>query len=667
MGPPYRKPPRLQAARLDGQDASDAALLQVLLEDYSEGRDDERTWITVLATLIAVAFTLVGLLAAAVTQTCRFNPSKSCTNVPDYLVGAAPLLPIALIAFTQMLGTASTFRHFYLRAIEEEIRQRLDASPAATSTIPPASYVDMTAELVSLRRGRMPYRILANLIVITVLLVFGGFAAYIGVHMDPVTQVLMTAIYAPIVLLLAYENYYAGAGGRSMFSRMARQYLIRRQAAGYTLNDVSTDSPASRQNKRSLVSYLILPRVAEWVKWAIAPGAFVVTAWATGTFHWKQFILVWLILEYLIYEARYQWNDIRGIHEDAKHPESTARLRLPDGTNARRNILASCLVGALRLGLALYIAALIHLIAAVALLIGLVFGVAIAYEGLRTAPANPHPSLRPTARSAAIWIIVGLGYAIRSGTGIWLGGLRLLTLTAISGMLYFTAFGIMFVLLTWVLEAAAYCSTDGGESLFPAPELAAKPHIAILLRWTGWSVRRGTASLPGATVRVLKEKRGKLYAPWNVALFFGAGLGAIVGTGLARSNPAAPAYGPVLAASLLGAILLMVFSGFATRLVVTAVVAVALVGITWPVVHSPLTIIAAIPWIAIAVDYAFFRESSYRDVMDFGPKLASGLATAARALLLLALRLVVGRQTWQSAGFGRRSQNPGHAPAQPPG
>ena len=658
---PRRKPTSsLPAAKLHGDAAGDSARLQILLEDYSQGRDDERNWNTVLASLIAVAFTLIGLLIAAVTQTCRFNTSNSCTQVPDYLIGATPLLPITLLMFTQLLGTVATFRFFYLRAVETEIQQYAGAPLRSISPITPASYIDMMTELTSLRRGRLQYRIVTFLLVGTLIAIFGGFACYIALHMDPTTQVVMTVIYAPIVLLMVSENYTAGPGGRSMFYKMARRYVAHRYTTGYFLLDLASQSSHLKQDKRSLPSYLLMPRVAEWVKWVISPGTFVVTAWATGAFrNWHQFILVWLILEYLIYEARYQWNDIRGIDEDADHPESAARLRLPGGPNARRNILASCLVGILRLILAVSIAAVTHLLAPVTLLIGLAFGAAIVYEALRAMPASSSLSPRPSARSVAIWITVGLGYAIRSGTGMWLGGVRLLSLTAISGMLYFLALGIMFVLLTWVLEAASYCSTDRKEFLFRAPGLKVKPHIATLLRWTGWTVQYGTGGVPGAAVPVLKEKQGKRYAPWNVALLLGAGLGAVVGTGLARSNPALTAYGPVVTASLLGALWLMIFSRFATRLAVTAAVAVALVGLTLPSVHHALAIIAAIPWIAIAACYAFFRNSSYQALMNFGPDLLSALKTAVLTLALRTLRLVVGRQTWQSIGFGPGTRNPG--------
>ena len=400
MAPRRRQTSPLRAAKLSGDTVDDSARLQILLEDYSQCRDDERNWNTVLASLFAVAFTLVGLLIAAVTQTCRFNASESCTNVPDYLVGAAPLLPIALIAYAESLGTVAAFRNFFMRVIEKEIQQYAGSPLKAISPVMPSSYVDMMTELISLRRGKLSYRMIVFLLVIIIIVIFGGFAVYIGLHMDPITQAAMTVIYAPIILLMAIENYSAGPGGRSMFYSIAQRYITHRYTTGYALQDLAIESSHVRRNERSLLSYLLMPRVAEWVKWVIAPGAFVVTAWATGAFrNWHQFIIVWLILEYLIYQARYQWNDIRGFHEDAEHPESTARLRLPGGPNARRNILASCLVGVLRLTLAVCIAAVTRLLPAVTLLIGLVFGVAIGYEALRAAPASPRLSLRPTVRS----------------------------------------------------------------------------------------------------------------------------------------------------------------------------------------------------------------------------------------------------------------------------
>ncbi|MBV9379974.1 MAG: hypothetical protein JOY82_01910 [Streptosporangiaceae bacterium] len=630
--------------------------MQILLEDYAQCRDDERTWSVVFVTLFTATVALVGLLAAAVTQTCAFTaPGKSCVAVPDYILGGAPLLPVAALTMAQMSATVATVRNFYLRGIEEELRGDSPEPFRSLGGLTPASYVSVMTELTSMRRGRIAYRLLAQLMLSTQFLVFGGLATYIGLHVGPVVQAGMTLLYGPTVVLLSYEAYRAGPSGRSMFAKAVRDYLAHRDTRGYALSDIGM-RPQRRPGERSLVSYLLMPRVAEWVKWLITPGVFGTAAWAAASFRgWPRLLAVWLILEYLIYEARYQWNDVRGIHEDTKHPVSAARRRLPAGAHARRNILASCLAAALRLMAALAGGAAIHLLGTVAVLIGLVFGTAIGYEALRAGTKSRRPPSRTAARSVAIWLVVGSGYAIRSGAGLWLAGFRISSIAAVSGMLYFAVFGIMFVLLGWVLEAASYCRSDGNETLYPTRALAAKPHIAILLRWTAWKTGNGTGNSSGAAERVLAKKRAKQYAPWNVALALGAGLGAVAGMALARPDSPPAGYGIAAALGVLGAALLMTLTRALACLAVTVTVGAALTGLTLPDVHSPVAIIAAIPWIVIAADYVFLCQSSYQDLMSFGPSLASGLGAAARTLPPLLLRVVIGRRSWQYAGFGRRS------------
>ena len=112
------------------------------------------------------------------------------------------------------------------------------------------------------------------------------------------------------------------------------------EAAGGEGGDVAgglgrETGPVSR-SARGMTGYLLYPRPEAWAKALIAPAFFVFAASSTGRFgNWKNFLVLWLILEYLIYPARYQWNDIRGIDADREHAEKDARSRLPVGTTAR--------------------------------------------------------------------------------------------------------------------------------------------------------------------------------------------------------------------------------------------------------------------------------------------------------------------------------------------
>src|SRR5258708_649914 len=121
-----------------------------------------------------------------------------------------------------------------------------------------------------------------------------------------------------------------------------------------------------------LAAYLVLPRPDAWAKAQIAPACFLLAASSTGHFGaWKRLLVLWLVLECLIYPARYQWNDIRGIEGDLQHAEMRARFRLPVGATAQsrqRSIRLSQAAAALRILAALLIGALTGLVRQVLLL-----------------------------------------------------------------------------------------------------------------------------------------------------------------------------------------------------------------------------------------------------------------------------------------------------------
>src|SRR5215471_19832816 len=61
---------------------------------------------------------------------------------------------------------------------------------------------------------------------------------------------------------------------------------------------------------RELAAYLLFPRPEGWVKATIAPACFLLAATGAGHLgNWKRFGVLWLVLEFGIYAARYQWND----------------------------------------------------------------------------------------------------------------------------------------------------------------------------------------------------------------------------------------------------------------------------------------------------------------------------------------------------------------------
>src|SRR3954454_16265438 len=94
------------------------------------------------------------------------------------------------------------------------------------------------------------------------------------------------------------------------------------------------DDPSNGRGsgQRSMASYLALPRPGDLGKAIIEPLGFAVAVALTSMPSGRQLlggVVVWFALDYLAYQARYQWNDIRGFRSVQLHPDRDARGRLP--------------------------------------------------------------------------------------------------------------------------------------------------------------------------------------------------------------------------------------------------------------------------------------------------------------------------------------------------
>jgi hypothetical protein len=183
------------------------------------------------------------------------------------------------------------------------------------------------------------------------------------------------------------------------------------------------------------------------------------------------------------------------------------------------------------------------------------------------------------------------------------------------------AFGIMFVLLTWALEATSYCTADGDGRWHARPELAAKPHLAALLRHVGAPLDADGPLGAGRYCGGERVLRGgsRLTAPWNLALLAAAVSGGVAGAALARPHAAAGAALVVVAAAgLAGGVVLARCRGTRGRWAVVAggflvVIAAGLLG------RPGLPVLAGVPWLVVAGLYSTFCGWSYRDLVASSP------------------------------------------------
>ena len=608
--------------------------------------------------------TVIGLMVAAVTQVCQFTESRSCIAAPDYVIAASPTIPIALLAYATFILVLGTLRSYYMRGLENEIRTYLSAPISSLGDLMPASYMGVVQEVASFKRGRFLYRLMVYLMLFIIILIFGGYTSYVAIHVSLVYQILMLAVYGGIAILFVWQVALASVSGRTFFKRAARDFLNNRP--GTALPQIRTGEALSApRDGRTLLAYLIFPRPEDWVKWLISPGVFVVVAWSSNDLsRWPTFVGLWLVLEYLIYEARYQWNDVRGVDEDSSHSARRERLRLPSGPadRTRRNILISLAVAAGRLIVALVVGEALGLLRPVLVLTTLVLSIAIVYEGLRSLRPSSTPA-RPTPAVLAIWCLVGLGYGIRAGLGLIVGGLSATSSLMWIGVSCFVLFGIMFVLLTWVLEAVSCCYVRQSDEIWRIKRTTRlKPHLMALLRYVpiqpGEPDHSDFGDEEDGSSRPVLIERGRVWTPWNLALVASAALGAVLGVGLAHVTPGYLPTAIVTAVSVVAAALLTYCRSQQARIMTAGITAVVLVSAISPFGRWPLDSLAAGPWLMISALYVVFRGSSYRDLKEFGPNLLRAVSSlrVARKLGPMLLHVVIGDRAWFAAGFSGRGR-----------
>ncbi|HKH65105.1 MAG TPA: hypothetical protein VKA35_06545 [Solirubrobacterales bacterium] len=369
-------------------------------------------------------------------------------------------------------------------------------------------------------------------------------------------------------------------------------------------------------SERSLRSYLLLPRPGDLVKAWIFPAGFLLGVLAAGGASGEEVLraaVAWGALELLIYQARYQWNDIRGFAADQRHPDRAARGRLPGPISRGREHIRASALGALgRLGLAALLAvAPLDLAGALLALALAVFGVAALYEALRARCTGSSEEVPPplTGGILAIWGVVGAGYAIRGLAGLGAAvsfGSAWLPLAA---GLTLWAYGIAFVTGRWALEALAFGRLDErGEIAWQVEPGQAREHSLALVRWLPPVTEGEGRGKDGSLGHWRALSSAPLSAPWNLAAVVAGSAAAVTGCLLAGS--ADPFSVGLMAAggAVFAAATVAPFHHRWPGLLGSALALFALAVL----VGSPRPALAVLPWFAVLGAHLFFAAQSPR-------------------------------------------------------
>jgi hypothetical protein len=367
-------------------------------------------------------------------------------------------------------------------------------------------------------------------------------------------------------------------------------------------------------SERSLRNYLLLPRPGDLVKAWIFPAAFALGVLAAGGASGGEVlraVVIWIALELLIYQARYQWNDIRGFAADQRHPDRAGRGRLPGpASRGREHIRASALVAAARLGLVALLAVALPLDLGWALpaLVVAIFGVAALYEALRSRSTGGSDWVPPplTGGILALWVVVGAGYAIRGLAGLGSAVAFDTPWLPLTATVALWAFGIAFVTGRWALEALAFGRRDeGGGIAWRVEPGQAREHSLALVRWLP-AIPDGEGERGDGSFRRWRALSGGApFAPWNLAAVVAGS--AATASGRLLAGPADPF--AVGLAAVGGAICAAIVVPFHRRWPGLLVGAFALTAMAWAT-GSPRSALVVLPWLAIVGAHLFFTAQS---------------------------------------------------------
>lgn len=198
---------------------------------------------------------------------------------------------------------------------------------------------------------------------------------------------------------------------------------------------------------RSFFHYLIMPRTESLYKVIIVVYGFIVASVFSCEFYPTHLIYIVIVYELLLYQARYQFNDIRGIGED--NINSDARKRLGDYLTKNKSfrITISIIMVVIRIACATMIIISLGRSIRTELIVAsiILFILTIAYETVRTMKKG--------------WLTIclsGLGFPLRFTVGALAASqISVWNCPLYDKILIFMAFwlwGMMVSIMTWVRE-----------------------------------------------------------------------------------------------------------------------------------------------------------------------------------------------------------------------
>lgn len=494
---------------------------ELLLKDYSAARDDERAFYAAMGGTLSAAIALSGLsLTFLSTQGClAWVATKNCKIDHSFLT-LFPLVLVCLFAYQSWIALDATFRSFYMRALEEEIRRFLRPTMRAIRSneiefeITSFATYQATAHSQS-RMDRPVSHMIAIIWSVTAVLVL-AVNAVSWLQVDWAWRLVMLVVNLPIIGLVGWTGIVAASQGREYVRDIVQTSRIRRVRRASAIPGTRSHSP---------LAYFLIPgpdHLGTSLVTALGYFAPLIFGWSpTPSMSWGNFLIALALFELLLQQARYAFNDVRGYQDDGRHPLSRLRGRLGSlGISDRSAIILALVSIGWRLTIFATFATVgnlpISLLAVAFLALAIQTG---GYEVLRSLRPARESSLAALAWITIAW--VGVGYGIR-----WWFGWACVTGSVVpderSSMIFLFAslLGSLGCCLTWEIEGGAYfysqrdAVSDLSRTRCPQgatgvidSSIGVKPHVSYLSKWS-WP--RGVSREESSSANLAAESMSRV-------------------------------------------------------------------------------------------------------------------------------------------------------------
>ena len=456
----------------------------VLIDELDQCREEDRDARNQMLQAVAVCMAALAVVFA-ISSNMFENLRQDAGAISDpVMVVFCELVTVAIIiasfSYLLSLGMVAPLRYYRMRDLERKIREVagfsddvgwIEFRTAHTSLNPKHLYSEAAA---------MHYASLLMAIASVIVACMCFFLIFWELSLQ-FTIILLFFVAVPYIAFVLAVYFWSTSHAEEWY----------RQTPEIVEGKRSPGGPASavRPNVKRFVRYLVYPRPQDVLKNGfLLLGCLIGIAVGNDAVFPDAYIrslptifFVWFVFDALGYQARYQWNDIRGAQEDSKNPQRELRERLRavcGDIGLAKRMSAAVLVYKMLLASALLIFRGDRV--AVVLFVGLVatWVVASLYETARRRRWN----------FGVIFNLVCLGYPLRLLVGLaafapsfsdLVGALSVVPIVCIACATF--SYGKVFVGVTWALEGADFRRGDSRTDR-PPRNLSEyhKPHVVRL-------------------------------------------------------------------------------------------------------------------------------------------------------------------------------------------